>query len=88
MAAHLPGAVREWHAMLNAAGWSPQTTVGRRLRIDYARWPTRMQPPKILSDTIAALIATAPEPVGAHFAFEPGDHFQLDTASILATPAG
>jgi len=76
--------VREWAAMLKAAGFAPEEAKRRRIRIDYASWIARMQTPKVQADAILALMTQMPDEVRSHFAIEPDGSFMLDTASVAA----
>ena len=74
--------VREWTAMLRAAGFTPDEPVCRRVRLDFASWIARMQTPKLQADAILALMAQMPTEVGAHFAIEADGSFTIDTMSL------
>ena len=76
--------VREWHEMLQAAGFAPLETKRRQIRLDYQSWIARMQTPPVFADAIRALMAKMPDTVQNHFAIEADGSFQLDTASVLA----
>jgi SAM-dependent methyltransferase len=76
--------VREWTAMLRAAGFAPAEPVRRRLHIDYASWTQRMQTPKLQADAVLALMAQMPAEVGSYFAFKADGSFTFDTMSLLA----
>jgi SAM-dependent methyltransferase len=77
--------VREWTAMLGAAGFVPSEPVRRRVRLDFASWIARMQTPKLQADAILALMAQMPAEVGKHFEIAPDGSFSLDTMSVAAT---
>lgn len=76
--------VREWTAMLQAAGFAPCEPLCRRLYLDFASWIARMQTPKLQADTILELMAQVPAEVGVYFAFSPDGSFTLDTMSLQA----
>jgi ubiquinone/menaquinone biosynthesis C-methylase UbiE len=77
--------VAEWLQMLAAAGFRTETTVRRRIHIDFASWIARMQTPPVLAEAIRALQAKMPDDVRAYFALEPDGSFLIDTASVVAT---
>ena len=76
--------LREWTAMLRAAGFTPSEPVRRRVHLDYASWIARMGTPKLQADAILALMAQMPAEVGAHFAVAPDGSFTIDTMSVVA----
>jgi ubiquinone/menaquinone biosynthesis C-methylase UbiE len=80
--------VGEWLTMLAAAGFYIETTVRRRIHIDYPSWIARMQTPPILAEAIRVLQAKMPDDVRAYFALEPDGSFLMDTASVVAVAAG
>lgn len=74
----------EWNAALKQVGFVPTREVKSRLRLEFASWIGRMQPPQIHVDAIRSLQAYASPPVAEHFALEPDGSFTLDTAMIVA----
>jgi SAM-dependent methyltransferase len=78
-------AVREWLAMLTAAGFACGEPTRRRIHIDFVSWIQRMQTPKVLADAILALMAKMPDAVRKYFALEADGSFLMDTASVVAT---
>lgn len=76
--------IREWNALLKAAGFSPAPPTRRRLRLDFTSWIARMQTPRIQADAIRALEAQMSEEVVAHFEIEADGSFTIDTASFVA----
>lgn len=69
----------EWEAMAARAGFLPGTVTGRRLRLDFASWVTRMRTPEAQVRAIRALQGAVSEPVRRHFAIGPDGSFDLDT---------
>jgi ubiquinone/menaquinone biosynthesis C-methylase UbiE len=72
----------EWRQALAAAGLMPTRSTSRRLRLDFASWIGRMQPPAAHVAAIRSLQALAPREVADHFAIEPDGSFTIDTATF------
>ena len=76
--------MREWHAMLEAAGFAVTTTRSSRLRMDFAEWTARMRTPSVQCAAIRALQAQAGAEVARHFAIEADGSFMIDVILIEA----
>jgi SAM-dependent methyltransferase len=75
---------REWHAMLEAAGFAVIAATPARLRMDFATWTARMRTPPEQVAAIRGLQTRAPAEVADHFAIEPDGSFTIDTILIEA----
>ena len=76
--------LKEWRAMLVAAGFKPAEPTTYRVRLDFAQWIARMETPAPLAAAIRVLQAKADADVVRHFAFEADGSFTIDTMLMTA----
>lgn len=76
--------IREWQAMLAAAGFILGTTTPGRQPLEFTSWITRMRTPPVFVEAIRALQAAMSEEVRQHFAVEADGSFVLDNAVFVA----
>ncbi|WP_420382929.1 class I SAM-dependent methyltransferase [Novosphingobium sp.] len=76
--------VREWQAMLGAAGFAVTAMTMSRLRMDFPTWTARMRTPDLHVAAIRALQGMAGDEVARHFALEPDGSFTIDVMLIEA----
>jgi ubiquinone/menaquinone biosynthesis C-methylase UbiE len=72
----------EWGAALTRAGFRVQSTVARRLRMDFAVWTERMATPQVHVAALRSLLGGVADSTRAYFAIEADGSFLLDTIAI------
>lgn len=73
-----------WKVMLEETGFSIDTIVQYRLRLEFRSWIERINTPEIQSQAIRAVQARAADEVVRHFEIEPDGSFTIDTMLISA----
>ena len=76
--------VEQWRAMLEAAGFRPNSVSRFRLRLEFSSWVKRMNTPEVHVAAIRALQKRAGAEVIKHFEIEPDGTFTLDTMLMTA----
>lgn len=76
--------VREWRAMLAAAGFTITATTPSRLRMDFPTWIARMRTPPAHVTAIRALQNLAGAEIAQHFDLESDGSFTIDVITIEA----
>jgi len=74
--------LREWHAMLDEAGFTVTATTASRLRMDFATWTARMRTPAVHVAAIRALQGMAGAEIAGHFGIEADGSFMIDVIMI------
>jgi ubiquinone/menaquinone biosynthesis C-methylase UbiE len=74
----------DWRAMLAKAGFMVEETTQFRIRLDFASWISRMNPPAVHVEAIRSLQQRAPAEVAKYLCIEPDGSFELDTVVIVA----
>jgi SAM-dependent methyltransferase len=77
--------IEQWRAMLEAAGLCPGAVSRFRLRLEFASWIKRMNPPEVHVQAIRSLQARAGAEVTEHFEIEADGSFTLDTLLVSAS---
>jgi ubiquinone/menaquinone biosynthesis C-methylase UbiE len=78
---------REWHALLEAAGFSGLQHIHWPLRLAFSAWVERMRPPPDRVSTIRSLLSAAPREVQEALALEPDSSFTVRTGLFWARKA-
>jgi len=76
--------IREWQAMLAAAGFTVTATTPGHQPLEFSSWIARMRTPPVFVEAIRALQAAMSEEVREHFAIEADGSFVLDNAVFVA----
>ncbi|MDT3379897.1 methyltransferase domain-containing protein [Labrys neptuniae] len=76
--------IREWQAMLAAAGFTVRATTPGHQPLEFSSWIARMRTPPVFVEAIRALQAAMSEEVRQHFAIEADGSFVLDNAVFVA----
>ncbi|WP_342586556.1 class I SAM-dependent methyltransferase [Methylocystis bryophila] len=74
-----------WRGMLARAGFIVDEVAQFRIRLEFASWISRMNPPAAHVAAIRSLQQRAAEELIEHFSIEADGSFKLDTAMIIAT---
>ena len=77
----------EWEGALVKAGFKPDRSVQRRVRMEFPVWIARMRTPEVRANAIRSLQDEMSADVVKHFAIEADGSWMLDTMSLEAVPA-
>ncbi len=74
-----------WRGLVARAGFIVDEVARFRIRLEFASWISRMNPPAVHVAAIRSLQELAAQEVIEHFSIEADGSFELDTAMIIAT---
>jgi len=77
----------QWHALLEAAGFSVVEFTRHPVRLDFETWTRRMRTPPETVEAIRRLQRGAPSQVQAALSIEPDGSFTAETGVFVARRA-